>query len=566
MEELHTNKKIAPERDGACNKGEAEMGGQKDKNEGYGWRTKALPAILVLSVVFVVMLFYASISLADAEPPKIENTLPTGTLYSSAVTISADYTDADGIDTASVVVTLDGGDPLTGCTVTATSVSCDLTALPGTHAVHLEVTDLAANTATADWTFTVTRNYHFAWYDDLFGDNWILAANPTTATDPLEVEMYIAGATMDLTAFGGPSVIPGASMPAKFDGAMDGPVEVTSLTGAKAIISQRTLWPKGGDSLEEVLGIEDEGLSEHYYWPWYDDQTPGYDNWILIANPQDTAIDYTIKIAGNEMETGTLQPGERIFPRFEGIQGGPVDVSATGHFIASQRVLSNGGTAFNEVPGTGAGVIGNHYYWPWYDHASPGAMDWIMVANIRGPTATYDIKIAGVVVDTRSVSMGEIDIATFPGVMGGPVEVVSRTMGSGLVASQRSIWGPSFEEVPGTLPRKLSTEYNWTWYDQQTPGAVNWVLVANPPAGAMPPTDPSITYEIKIGGVLMDSGQLDAGQVRTHMFPGEMGGPVTLTSTGKAVVSQRVLWKGYFNEVLGMSLLEETEEPHEEPH
>ena len=65
----------------------------------------------------------------------------------------------------------------------------------------------------------------------------------------------------------------------------------------------------------------------------------------------------------------------------------------------------------------------------------------------------------------------------------------------------------------------------------------------------------------------MASGQLDTGDIETHMFPGEMGGPVTVMSTGKAIVSQRVLWQGHLNEVLGMSLLEETEEPHEEePH
>ncbi|MCL6105890.1 MAG: hypothetical protein M1309_00830 [Actinobacteria bacterium] len=35
-------------------------------------------------------------------------------------------------------------------------------------------------------------------------------------------------------------------------------------------------------------------------------------------------------------------------------------------------------------------------------------------------------------------------------------------------------------------------------------------------------------------------------------FPGKMGGPVNVTSTGGPVLaSQRVLWNGYFNEVLG---------------
>lgn len=48
------------------------------------------------------------------------------------------------------------------------------------------------------------------------------------------------------------------------------------------------------------------------------------------------------------------------------------------------------------------------------------------------------------------------------------------------IASQRIIWGPSFEEVPGYSHAALFSNYHWTWYDQQSAGMTNWVLVANP--------------------------------------------------------------------------------------
>lgn len=47
---------------------------------------------------------------------------------------------------------------------------------------------------------------------------------------------------------------------------------------------------------------------------------------------------------------------------------------------------------------------------------------------------------------------------------------------------------------------------------------------------------------------------LDADKV-TPTFPGTMGGPAEVTSTGGTVItSQRVLWNGYFNEVQGTVL------------
>ncbi|MBE3066238.1 MAG: hypothetical protein IMZ73_02240, partial [Chloroflexi bacterium] len=125
--------------------------------------------------------------------------------------------------------------------------------------------------------------------------------------------------------------------------------------------------------------------------------------------------------------------------------------------------------------------------------------------------------------------------------------------GGNVIASQRIIAGPSFEDVPGYPQTALTTDYHWTWYDMKSAGATNWILVANP-------TDTPVTYQIKIAGSAMPIGPSNPGTILAHdkvvpTFPGTMNGPVEVIATGgNVMVSQRVTWNGYFNEVLGTVL------------
>lgn len=56
----------------------------------------------------------------------------------------------------------------------------------------------------------------------------------------------------------------------------------------------------------------------------------------------------------------------------------------------------------------------------------------------------------------------------------------------------------------------------------------------------------------QISGDKVASGNLAPGQKVTPTFPGTMAGPVEVTTSGPVMASQRVLWKGYFNEVVGV--------------
>ena len=92
----------------------------------------------------------------DTVPPSVTSVAPSGTLTATSGTITAAFGDAgSGVDTTSVVVTLDGS-PLPGCSVSAAAVSCPASGLgQGQHNISVSVKDMAGNTGTGSGSFTV---------------------------------------------------------------------------------------------------------------------------------------------------------------------------------------------------------------------------------------------------------------------------------------------------------------------------------------------------------------------------------------------------------------------------
>jgi hypothetical protein len=97
-----------------------------------------------------------------------------------------------------------------------------------------------------------------------------------------------------------------------------------------------------------------------------------------------------------------------------------------------------------------------------------------------------------------------------------------------------------------------ATNSNWTYYDQVSAGALNWVLVSNL-------NNYQIFAEIRIGGALVGEYDIGMNQNAVPAFPGVKNGPVEVkawtdssrTTPAPVFASQRVLWNGYFNEIVG---------------
>lgn len=444
----------------------------------------------------------------------------------------------------------------------------------------LGIVYLAGSAERAEATPPPARDYYWTWYDSQSpgARNWVLLASPTTAVTTPSMSLAIAGTERDLAPFGGPILASGGTITPSFPDLIGGPVMATAADGSRIITSQRTLW--NGNSLEEITGTDSGNLSDHYIWSWYDQESAGFTNWILIANPYAATVFYRITIAGTVQDSGSIAAGGSVSPSFPGVIGGPVEVQAwsdsvggsvPAQVIASQRVLTGYGAAFNEVPGIPLGEVASSYLWTWYDNRSAGATDWVLVANPTPAPVYFEIKVAGVTRASGTIDADNYVAPTFPGVMGGPVELsawsdgVGGSVPAGVYAAQRILWGSSFEELPGTPASPLASDLHWTWYEQRSTGVLNWVLVSNPSAAS------SVFYEVWVAGVRRASGTLGPGATATPSFPNLMGGPVEVRGyTGSdrstptpLIASQRVLWEGNFNEVMGVSL--GTEAPSSTP-
>ncbi len=536
---------------------------------------------------------------ADQTPPVVSYAGPTGAVTSGEPAVMATVTDpapSSGINAASARMTLSGGFATT-CTVSGGNISCPTSGLDnGTYNAVITIKDQAGNQGSCTGSFTVSGqsylvyNDYFTWYDDAGGYDWVMMANPASSAHDLTFNLGVAGNPEPINPLPGLALgqaPPGKTVSAVIPGLTGGPAQIgmKAVAGSsdKGFSSQRILWPQGGSSLEEVPGVDGARLSSDLYWDWYDQKSPGMMDWVMMANPSAASgIFYQVTIGGQDPgpgSSGTIAPGSSAEASFPGWRSGPVEVKAwtdstrtiPANVIASQRVLSGGGSAFNELYGTPAADLSSDYLWTWYDQSSPGALDWVMMAN---PSATedmyYEIDIAGSKVQddssTGAIGPGGTLTPYFPKKMGGPVEVKTfsdkvHTRPLDSIVSQRSLWGPSFEEVPGMAVSALGSTYSWTWYDQNSPGSLNWIMIDNPSA------KDSVYYQVKVAGQVQSVGSVNPGVIApggsvTPSFPGLIGGPVQVTAwsgdpdpakgtPASVITSQRVIWQGYFNEVWG---------------
>lgn len=432
----------------------------------------------------------------------------------------------------------------------------------------------------AEQIFTYSpKKYDFPWYDNVNGYTWLLMSQPNGSTSN-HFNANLGYKKLDSGLF-----VPSASTLTKLYNDEGGPVTVTATDADGSLVSERSLF--GGSSFEEVWGSKYDNLDWHYYWPDYMDGQD-FSEWILVSNPPENIYGAHIYLHITTLPTTpngpkppdinaqyVIQPGQTWTPSFPNTIGMAVEIKSylDGNpgsqmpVIASERILI-AGKVFNEMPGIGASSLKNDYLWTWYDAVnSDDGDDVIAVGNPNSQQVWITAKIAGVIRVQGWINPGNVGYwqDSTKKLMGGPVEVTgcfdqACTQPAPVYTSQQTLYGPSYEEIAGTPTSSLKPTSNWTWYDQQSAGSQNWILVANPNAYSiyyeisMPDVDPA-----KTPGA---SGVIQPGQKVTPQFNGVKGGPVRVsawtdsskTTPANVMASQRVLWNGFFNEVVGLGM------------
>ena len=208
--------------------------------------------------------------------------------------------------------------------------------------------------------------------------------------------------------------------------------------------------------------------------------------WILVGNPSSTQHAYVdIYINGvkkNDTEGGVpydIPPSGNVTPMFKGELNGPVRVvSVTGlntpspiDIFTSER--STYGDSFNEVMGIPLDQFTTEYWFPWVDQFNTNNMKtWVLVGNPSSSQAAYvDIYIGGVKQPGSPFTVpAHGNITPTFATSNGPVRVVSVTglntpSPIDIFASERTLYGSSFNEMMGYPADQLTTEYWFTWYD-----------------------------------------------------------------------------------------------------
>jgi hypothetical protein len=295
--------------------------------------------------------------------------------------------------------------------------------------------------------------------------------------------------------------------------------------------------------------------AEQYFFTWYDNNAAwgmGGD-WVMINNIDASTAAAGIYVNGNLVESyDSIAPGDSVqWQSPTTLTDGPVEVvSYNGEELSvTQRVVYK--NSFNEIHGVEMNDLESEYHFGWYDNNAAWGMngDWICIYNDGTSAANVEIKINGSLEDTLAIPAGgHTEWLSPTTITGGPVQVKD-TNGQPLLVSNRTLYMSSFDEVTSMDLADAGDNADLSWYDNNAAWGMNgdWIIVTN--MGTL-----TTNIDIKVAGVSKKTQSLAAGESYAWMSTTTLtGGPVEVTSDNaqKLLVSQRVLYKSSFNELIG---------------
>jgi polyvinyl alcohol dehydrogenase (cytochrome) len=187
-------------------------------------------------------------------------------------------------------------------------------------------------------------------------------------------------------------------------------------------------------------------------------------------------------------------------------------------------------------------------YLNWFDRSSPGMVaDNIHIINPGTSASSGCVTVGGYPGVLWTAGAGQETYVTLPpGTIGGPV-LVTVNSGPAVKASQRIQYNQSFNEQWAASATQATTTQFFNWYDRASAGMLNDnIHLLNPGIN-------SANVTVSLPGASPQTVIVAAGAESYVNFPGQIGGPVTVTSSQPVLASQRVQFNQTFNEVWAAS-------------
>jgi len=379
--------------------------------------------------------------------------------------------------------------------------------------------------------FHTATEFWFTWYD-LAGaaiDN-IHFVNPTGSAASVSVTIGSASSPLATDSF---TIEAGASAYKNYPGIIGGPVHITS--DQRIWATQRIV---GWSSFKEVFGMPGDMASTEIYYTWYDMAGASWDA-IHFLNPSGTSTAHAqVYIAGVSKGTVTIDPGGAAYVSYPGVIGGPVRIVSDIPIFSTQRVV--GWSDFDEIIGMPSWYVFKEHWFNWYDSVG-ASVDNIHFINQNSEDAYIELYIAVSLRDSFTLPAGQATYRNFPATIGGPVRVVSNQP---IWVTQRIVGWNGFKELCSVPTELMSSNWYFTWYDM---AGASWDAIhfLNPSATQ------TAHINVYIAGQLKSTIALNPREASYVYYPGEIDGPVLITSDIPIMATQRIVGWSSFEETIG---------------
>jgi hypothetical protein len=279
------------------------------------------------------------------------------------------------------------------------------------------------------------------------------------------------------------------------------------------------------------------------YFSWFDKASAGMvnDNIHLLNNGATTSTG-CVSLGGQSIPF-SVAAGQETYVTFPaGSIGGPVAVTVLSGpaVLASQRVQYY--QSFNEVWAMSPSQAATTTYLSWFDKATAGMVgDNIHVLNPGATGANVTVSMPGASPIAFALAAGAETYASFPaGTIGGPVTI---SADQPVLASQRVQYFSTFNEVVARSVAQATQTSYFNWFDKASAGMVGDNIHLLNTSGA----PAHITVGMP-GATPVTVTLASLAETYVTSAPGQIGGPVTVTSDQPVLSSQRVQYYQSFNE------------------